>query len=309
PVRNITRAETTKLTLVALKSFDIKLGVTLGYVLQADSKVTARILDSNKQEVIKFFENQDRLAGVNKIYWNGKDLSGNFASKGIYYFEVKSIDEEDETVLSTTLEIIDSVDNYRPKKEKSNFKDVPEIHWADSFIKAGVEEKLVSGYPDGTFRPDSTIPRYEMAVVGVQALGLDIGLAKEELPFKDAEQVPSWAKKYVYLAYTYGLLPKFPDNNFYPNRPISRAEIALFVLELINKQKIDARVRGSVTEGVEKLLIDGNIIKPENNTFELLLNKELSQDITFGFDESQILNSYFDPLYSQKEVKRSNTKF
>lgn len=308
PARDITRAETTKLTLVAMKSFDIKLGVTLGYVLQSDSKVSARILDNNKNEVVKFIDNQNRSAGVNKIFWDGKDPNGNFVSQGTYHFEVKSIDDDDETILSTTLEVINAIPNYRPTG-KSNFKDVPATHWADSFIKAGVDEKLVNGYPDGTFRPDSTIPRYEMAVIAVQALGIDLGLAKDELPFKDSEQVPVWARKYVYLAYNYGLLPKFPDNNFYPNRPISRSEIALFVLELINKQKVDSKVRGSVINGVDKLIIDGNIVKIENNAFELLLNKELSKDITFGFDELENLKSYFDPLYLPKEVKRSNTKF
>jgi uncharacterized repeat protein (TIGR01451 family) len=309
PARNITRAETTKLTLVALKSFDIKLGTTLGVILENDSKITARILDSNKNEVIKFFENKDKEAGVNKIFWNGKDSNDKFVAKGTYTFEVVSNSEDDETVLSTQIEVLDSIPNYRPKG-RSKFLDVPAWHWSDSFIKAGVDESLISGYPDGTFRPDSTIPRYEIAAIGVKALGIDLGLAKDELPFKDAEEIPTWARKYVYLAYTYGLLPKFPDNKFYPNRPISRSEIALFVLELINKQKVDAKIRGSVTEGIEKLVIDGNIVvKTENNAFELLLNKAISQDINLGFEESQILKSYFDPLYLPKEIKRANTKF
>lgn len=308
PARDITRAETTKLALVAIKSFDIKLGTTLGVMLKDKANLTARILNDKREEVIKFFEKKDKEAGVNKVFWDGKDSKGNFIPRGKYYFEVTAHDGDDETTLETNIEVLDAIPNYRPKG-RSKFSDVPAWHWSDSFIKAGVDESLITGYPDGTFRPDSTIPRYEMAAVGVKALGLDLGLAKDELPFKDADQVPSWARKYVYLAYTYGLLPKFPDNKFYPNRPISRSEIALFVLELINKQKIDARVRGSVTEDVNKLIIDGNTVKTENNVFEFYLNKELYKDIDLSFEEAQSLNSYFDSLYLPKQIKRPTTKF
>ena len=43
----------------------------------------------------------------------------------------------------------------------STFSDVPETHWASSAISAGTSASWLSGYPDGTFRPDQNITRLE----------------------------------------------------------------------------------------------------------------------------------------------------
>lgn len=43
----------------------------------------------------------------------------------------------------------------------STFSDVPETHWASSAISAGTSAGWLSGYPDGTFRPDQNITRLE----------------------------------------------------------------------------------------------------------------------------------------------------
>lgn len=39
----------------------------------------------------------------------------------------------------------------------SLFKDVKSGHWASGYIKLAVEQEWVTGYVDGTFRPDNTI--------------------------------------------------------------------------------------------------------------------------------------------------------
>ena len=45
------------------------------------------------------------------------------------------------------------------------FKDVPSTHWAYSSIQAIIANKLASGYPDDTFRPDNSISRAEFAKI------------------------------------------------------------------------------------------------------------------------------------------------
>jgi exopolysaccharide biosynthesis protein len=51
-----------------------------------------------------------------------------------------------------------------------NFSDVPDQHWGFSFIKAAANNHLISGYPDGTFRPNERITRAEAAVIIYRAL-------------------------------------------------------------------------------------------------------------------------------------------
>ena len=45
-------------------------------------------------------------------------------------------------------------------------------HWAEAWIEQLAAEGTTSGYPDGTFRPNRTVTRAEMAVFLVNAFGL-----------------------------------------------------------------------------------------------------------------------------------------
>lgn len=52
------------------------------------------------------------------------------------------------------------------------FSDLSANHWAHDTILEMVELGLLSGYPDGTFKPNNTISRAEFATIMVKALGL-----------------------------------------------------------------------------------------------------------------------------------------
>ncbi len=43
-------------------------------------------------------------------------------------------------------------------------------HWAEEYIKRGVEEGILHGYPDGLFKPDQYVTRAELATVIVRLL-------------------------------------------------------------------------------------------------------------------------------------------
>jgi len=47
-------------------------------------------------------------------------------------------------------------------------------HWAEAWIEQLVSEGITSGYPDGTFKPDRTVTRAEMAVFLVNAFGIPL---------------------------------------------------------------------------------------------------------------------------------------
>lgn len=36
------------------------------------------------------------------------------------------------------------------------FSDTPEGYWANSYINSAAQQKLIFGYPDGSFRPEAT---------------------------------------------------------------------------------------------------------------------------------------------------------
>lgn len=45
------------------------------------------------------------------------------------------------------------------------FHDVDITHWAFGYIAAAVDAGYISGYPDGSFRPDNTITRAEAVTI------------------------------------------------------------------------------------------------------------------------------------------------
>lgn len=53
----------------------------------------------------------------------------------------------------------------------SLFKDVKSGHWASGYIKLAVEQEWVTGYVDGTFRPDNTITLEEGCTALLRLLG------------------------------------------------------------------------------------------------------------------------------------------
>ncbi|QIA26633.1 hypothetical protein DYI95_002995 [Thermaerobacter sp. PB12/4term] len=97
---------------------------------------------------------------------------------------------------------------------------------ADEIINA-YNAGLVSGYEDGTFRPNSNVTRDQFAKMIVLALEKSSGqaLPTGSEPFSDV--VPSQATyQYVVKAYNAKLINGYPDGTFGYNKPINRQEAA-----------------------------------------------------------------------------------
>ncbi len=55
----------------------------------------------------------------------------------------------------------------------SPYSDVPRTHWAAGYIKVAATNKLVTGYPDSTFRPDATVLLEEAVTIALKLLGYE----------------------------------------------------------------------------------------------------------------------------------------
>ncbi|MBD2126204.1 DUF3370 family protein [Microcoleus sp. ZQ-A2] len=101
------------------------------------------------------------------------------------------------------------------------FTDI-QTHWAQACINQMAPRKLVSGYPDGTFRPNATITRAEFAVLMLNAFP-DAPQKRAGTTFKD---VPTnhWAHKAIQDAYKRGFFSGYPGGVFLPNQAIPRVQ-------------------------------------------------------------------------------------
>ena len=101
------------------------------------------------------------------------------------------------------------------------FTDI-QSHWAKDCISQMAPRKLVTGYPDGSFRPNATITRAEFAVLMLNAFP-NAPIKRSGTPFKD---VPTshWAHKAIQDAYRRGFFSGYPGGLFQPNQAIPRVQ-------------------------------------------------------------------------------------
>lgn len=101
--------------------------------------------------------------------------------------------------------------------------------WALPFISAAVKAGLISGYNDGTFRPNQMITRAEMAVILARVLGT---LPGGEHTFTD--EIPEWALNSIITVQVYRLFQGFPDGTFRPYDSATRAQACTVIMRLLD---------------------------------------------------------------------------
>ncbi len=104
----------------------------------------------------------------------------------------------------------------------ATFKDVPEGYWAATPIQELATAGIISGFPDGTFRPEKTLSRAELSTLLVKARGVELP-AISRAPFADVA-TGHWASRYIKAAVDLGLAQGYPDGTFKPNKILTRAE-------------------------------------------------------------------------------------
>lgn len=113
-----------------------------------------------------------------------------------------------------------------PNEPAPSFTDIAE-HWAKSAILSAAGMKLVSGYPDGTFKPNAAITRAEFTVILANALKLEG--AGSAAAFTDEAKIGGWAKQAIANAVEAGIVSGYADGSIRPNARITRAEMASMI--------------------------------------------------------------------------------
>lgn len=95
-------------------------------------------------------------------------------------------------------------------------------NWAKTSIQTLSDQGILTGYPDGSFRPQGLITRAEFSAMMVKALGLNINATGNQT-FND---VPTnhWAYPSIETVRSTGLVSGYPNGQFLPSKSISRAE-------------------------------------------------------------------------------------
>lgn len=109
----------------------------------------------------------------------------------------------------------------------NRYSDVTRADWYNTAVSTLSSMGIITGYPDGTFRPNAAITRAEFAAIAAR---FDNDGDKTAAKFSDI--ATHWAKDEISIAYNNGWITGYPDGTFGPQRDITRAE----TMTLVNRQ-------------------------------------------------------------------------
>jgi uncharacterized lipoprotein YddW (UPF0748 family) len=135
----------------------------------------------------------------------------------------------------------------------TSFSDI-QNHWARLFIEALAQRSLVSGFPNGTFRPNNSMTRAEFAAVIAKAFPKPA--RRQYVAFAD---VPSndWAATSIRKAYETGFISGFPDKRFHPGDRISRVQV---LVSLVSGLEMASKVKSDLIAGLPVIYQDAAAI-------------------------------------------------
>lgn len=121
--------------------------------------------------------------------------------------------------------------------EVQPFSDVPATYWASDVISELKGLGCISGYPDGTFKPDNNITRSEFAAILVNAYKLP---AAGDKVFNDTAD--HWARESIAAAYAAGIVTGYSENSFGPDDLITREQIAVMIVKAAKIEATTAEI-------------------------------------------------------------------
>lgn len=122
------------------------------------------------------------------------------------------------------------------------FADVPVNYWASHAIQTAWSAGFLGGYPDGAFKPDRAISRVQVMVALVKGFELG-GNGSDPLDldayFRDASQIPDYAKPSIRIAIATGLIDLDRQGRWFrPNQVATRADVAAMLHRAIEQPDI-----------------------------------------------------------------------
>lgn len=148
-------------------------------------------------------------------------------------------------------------------KATLNFSDIPSYStaWYVNDVAVAVANGYITGFGDGTIRPNDTITRQEVAAIVARLLDLNLVTDDDLLnQFGDASGFATWSLEEISAVVGNGYMKGFTDGTFQPYRNITRAE-AVAILDRVIHDKFliysEAGTYGPV-EGNET--IAGNVL-------------------------------------------------
>lgn len=119
-------------------------------------------------------------------------------------------------------------DGAQEEVKSGSFRDVTSTHWAFASVERAAELGLVTGYSDGTFRPDAAVTRAQFVLMLWRMCGKPA--AARAASFADASA--DWYQDALSWAVEKGYVNGLSDTRFGPDAPITRQQAMAILFRL-----------------------------------------------------------------------------
>lgn len=219
-----------------------------GFEIGKREIITVKTLDTNGNLTPKSFPGTAKItieSGKAKLLT--KELSATNFFDGQAQAELIPLSDDPIIIKVKSGVLVGTSSRIREGEKEPLFSDIGKNHPNAKAIKYLKEKDILSGNPDGTFKPEGTINRAEFAKIILLALNInpepETGNVFSDVP-KD-----SWFATYAETAAKNGLIKGYPDGSFGPANTINRAELFTMLSRATEQNEVNGGGFTDVPEG------------------------------------------------------------
>jgi hypothetical protein len=153
------------------------------------------------------------------------------------------------------------------------FKKIPD--WARGYVQIALDRELITPEELDKLNPNQGMKRAQLCAFLAKALDIEPEEGyKCKLDFNDAKAIPEDLLKFVCVIVENGIMKGYDNNVFQPNKPVTRAEMAVLLErlgDLLQEENNNGRLEGTVA----KLGRDKITVKTDDTARELPLDDDV----------------------------------
>lgn len=159
--------------------------------------------------------------------WYGPQIAYLTTKEFIYGFNGNLFKPDQNITRAEAVAIMGRAKGLNGEKRQTKFPDVGPRSSASGYIQSAVENEILIGFPDGTFRPDQPVSRGEMALLLQEAFILPYD-DQQNVSFKDMTPKVASYEAAMALAQA-GVTKGFLDGTFKPQEAMTRSTYSVFL--------------------------------------------------------------------------------
>lgn len=168
----------------------------------------------------------------------------------------------------------------------TNYTDVSPTDWYAPAIGKAFAADYISGYPDGSMKPDAHISRQEVASILSRLKSLS---ATSDTPdFTDGSSIPAWSKQAIISVDEAKIMVGYPNGSFKPLAQTTRAEALVAITRAFNYNVVSEPIAVSsvgVTQDTITLIAGGST---GTIGLEITPNNATNQDVEWTSSDTSV---------------------